>query len=308
VTAIGIALALVAALQAPARTHVLVVGGVGGEPGYAEAFVRQAGGLVRALETRFAIPATAIVWLAEDPARDPRINGRASRERVEAELLRIAGSAAAHDRLLMVLVGHGSDSGEPRFNLPGPDLSANDLARLLERLPTQAVALVNAASASGGFVDRLQRANRLVITATKSGFERNETMFADAFGRAFAGDAADTDKDGGLSLLEAFTYADREVARRYESENRLRTEHARVSDENLARRFVFLPAGAAVAADDPATAALLERKRDLEARIEALRGRKAAMDGAAYERELEDLLVELARTNQAIRQRGEKKP
>jgi hypothetical protein len=52
----------------------------------------------------------------------------------------------------------------------------------------------------------------------------------------------------------------------------------------------------------------LERDR-LQAEIATLRARKDTMEATLYERELEVLLLDLARTSQAIRQReGEIRP
>ena len=284
--------------QAP-TPHVLIVSGIGGEPRYTQEFTTQARAMVGALE-KFRIPADRITWLAEQEQAPAA--GKATKERVEQELGRIAGQAAATDPVLIVYIGHGSDQGEPRLNLPGPDLTALDLSRLLGGLGERPVALVVAASASGGFVDKLGGPNRLVITATKSGMERNESRFGHWLAQAFSGGAADTDKDGGLSLLEAYAYTTTEVRREYESTNRLLTEHARVSDSTLARRFVFSTTAVAVS-DDPAVRALQERKQKLETQIEQLRGRKSQMDSTAYERELETLLLELARVNQELRRK-----
>ena len=64
---------------------------------------------------------------------------------------------------------------------------------------------------------------------------------------------------------------------------------------------MFLLASAANTNASPALRALLEEKRVLEERIESLRGMKARMEAAVYERELEKLLIELAEKNQAIK-------
>src|SRR5690606_33560037 len=129
--------------------------------------------------------------------------------------------------VLLVLIGHGSADGEgARINLSGPDLTAADLAGVLERFPTQAVVVANTASASGDFQEALAGRNRAVITATKSGLEGNAAVFGRFFTEAFAGEGADADKDGRTSVLEAFEYAQREVERFYESDGRLQTEHA----------------------------------------------------------------------------------
>jgi hypothetical protein len=201
---------------------------------------------------------------------------------------------------------------------------------VLAPLTAQTVALVNTASASGGFIAELSGRNRVVATATKSGMERNETRFATYFVQAYATDVADADKDGRVSVLEAFDYARREVARAYEQENHLLTEHAmlddnadrtgtaapgsRSGDGGLARR-VFLggtagsvAAVARGAASDPRVAALEQEKDVLEAKIDSLRRRKASMDSTAYEHTLEQLLLQLAQKNRAIRDAAGGKP
>ena len=103
--------------------------------------------------------------------------------------------------MLLILIGHGSHAGsDSRFNLPGPDLTASELGIMLEPLKAKQVAIVNTASASGDFMPVLSARNRIVITATKSSFERNETLFPRHFVAAFATAGADTDKDERVSL------------------------------------------------------------------------------------------------------------
>lgn len=296
---IGIALGLVLAGSPvdPPPMRVLIVTGVSGEPKFAEAFATQARMLIASL-AKAGAGADRVTWLAE--TEQSQAAGRSTKERVEQELVRIAGAGGPDEQVLLVLIGHGSDAGEPKFNLPGPDLSAADLTRVLAGYGAKPVAIVVAASSSGGFAERLAAPGRLVITATRTGGERNETRFGHWFAQAFAGGAADIDKDGALSLLEAYAYTVREVAREYESDNRLLTEHARLTDSTLARQFIFGGSPVTVASDT-ATRALVEKKRSLESQIAALRGRKTQMDSTAYERQLESLLVELATVDQQLR-------
>jgi hypothetical protein len=243
------------------------------------------------------VPADRVTWLAE--AEQAQVAGRSTKERVEQELVRLGGGGA-DDQVLLVFIGHGSDAGEPKLNLPGPDLTAADLVRVLSGFGDRPVAVVVAASSSGGFAEKLAAPGRLIITATRTGQERNETRFGHWFAQAFAGGAADVDKDGALSLLEAYAYTVREVKREYESDNRLLTEHARITDSTLARQFVFGGTAALVPAD-AAGRALAEKKRELESQIAALRARKSQMDSTAYERQLETLLVSLAEVNLAMK-------
>jgi hypothetical protein len=164
---------------------------------------------------------------------------------------------------------------------------------------------VNASSGSGDFAAVLAGPGRVIVTATKSAFERNEITFADQFARALTGDAADADKDGRVTLLEAFAWARREVARGYESRNLLATEHAQLSDSALAGTIAF---GLAPRPADPRIAALMDERRTLEGQVDALRRRKGTMDSTAYESELERLLLAIAEKTAAIRAADGKRP
>lgn len=307
------------------RARVLIVTGVAGEPQLEDAFFKQATTMIDALKTRFGVPDSDIVYLAETPSRDAaRIKGPSTKEGIEHELAALGERSKAGDVLFLMLIGHGSGDGESaRFNVPGPDISAADIARVLDGIHGPVVAIVNAASASGAFIPILSGPNRVIATATKSSFEKNQTRFANYFIQAYASDVADADKDGRVSVLEAFDYARREVARVYESENHLLSEHAQLddngdhkgtaapdakSDDGALARRVFLggrvgsvAAAARAASNDPRVAALEREKDSLETRIDALRRRKASMDSTAYEKALEDLLVQLAEKNKAIR-------
>lgn len=318
----GLSAAPQAGSAAP-RTHVLVVTGLGGAPEYSEQFRTEAESLLDALDERLGVRET-VAWLAEDEALSPRVAGRATLEAVEREVLAMANRAGPSDVALILLLGHGSGRGEEsRFSLPGPDLSGEALSMWLHAFPTQTVAVVNAASASGGFVPAVAGERRIVVTATRSPRERERTHFGGFFVDAFALDEADVDKDERVSLLEAFRYATGEVRRRYERDNEMLTEHALLDDDGdgegslepgpdgpdgmLANRFFLALAPAALAgatADDPAVAALLARKREVEDGIAALRARRDEMEEEEYDAQLETLLVELAGINRAIREAG----
>jgi len=311
---------LLAAGTVEAQTHVIIVTGASGEPQYAASFHTAGSSLVDALVAKHGLTPEDVIYLAEDPARDKtRIDGKSSKQELTQAIARVAARARAGDRVLLILIGHGSHAGrDSRFNLPGPDLTAAELGVMLEPLRAMQVAVVNTASASGDFVSVLSARNRVVVTATKSSYERNETLFPKYFVAAFATAGADTDKDQRVSLLEAFTYAKREVARAYETDSRLPTEHAMLDDDGdrrgsaepdaragdgvVARRFIVgARTGNAVAVGNGADRALVMRKEQLEAQVDSLRRRKETMTAEAYERELERLLVDLARVNQTLR-------
>jgi hypothetical protein len=315
-------IALVLVPRAVAQTYLVVVGGIGGEPRYSRAFDEWCTTLVAAAGERLGVPQGQIVYLAAAPAGPPATD-TSTKANVESVLTALAGRAEADASVFIVLVGHGSAvGGASRFHLPGPDITAQNFAALLDGFPTQQVVFVALSSASGGFVQALSGERRTIITATRSGFERNETVFPEYFVEAFAATGADTDKDERVSVLEAFNYARREVRRSYESNGQLLTEHALLDDNGdregstepdaqagdgaVASQLFLLGTPRVAAATVPGDSALVplyEERTRLERAVAELRTRKERMTSEAYERELERLLLALARVSRAIRER-----
>jgi hypothetical protein len=305
--------------QATGRTHVLIVSGVGGDSARSERFTRLALEASAALRTRYAVDDSLITVLAERTARDPRmIRDRSTRDALKAAIERVAALALPNERFLFIYIGHGSaQSNRPQLALVGPDISAADLATLLATVRAGTIGVVLAASASGDFVKPLSGPGRVIISATKSGAEQNESLFAEHFVTALGSDAADADKDQRVSLLELFSYTRREVARIYETSNRLLTEHAILDDDGdgvgrsdaspnaadgaLASRVAISRIGTVAATNDPRAAPYMRRREDLQRQIDSLRTRRDRLSAAEYDRRLEDLVVELAQVNRALR-------
>jgi len=311
-------------LPAQSQTHVVIVSGLGGDKKYTESFAKLASTFADAANKRFGIPESEVLWFGEDSvSKKPYFKGQSTKANVERAMTQLASRAAAGEQVIVVLIGHGSGEGDDsKISIPGPDLTARDFSALLRRFTTQKVAFVNLTSASGDMLPVVSAPNRVVITATKSAFERNESHFAEYFIDALTKDVADIDKDGRISLFEAFTYAVAETKRLYENDTRLQTEHAQLDDMGakagvndpdgrtgqgmLARRF-FLDGGlvaraGAPGSNDPQLAGLYKDKFALEDRIQQLRAKKTSMTPEAYDDALEELLVQLARKAKTIRE------
>jgi len=310
--------------HAQGRTHVLIVVGIGGTAEFRDSFHAEAAKIYDALVEQHGIPKDDVVYLGEsvDVAPD-MISDRATRASVLGVLGEIAQTAAPDDRLLVVLIGHGTESGgEPQFNVSGPDLTPTDFALAAVAFPTQSLALVHTGSASGGWVQPLAGPNRVIIAATRTSREQNATEFGRFFAEALAGEGSDLDHDGRVSLLEAFMYARDEVARHYEEENEILTEHAVLEDDGdgrgtadvslespdgrLASTFT-LGGGARTPVQDtqdPVLARLYRERDDIQRRIDELRVVRDALPEDEYLSRLEPLLVELALKNREIQERG----
>ncbi|MFB3828623.1 MAG: hypothetical protein ACE15B_17775 [Bryobacteraceae bacterium] len=279
-----LALLLLAAGSAHAATFYLTLTGLGGEPEY---------------EQRFAMWGREIDRAVRGSGPDARVETLIApqREQVRQALEKIAREARSEDVFVLMLVGHGAFDGEEyKFNIPGPDISAGELARLLDRIPARQL-VVNMTSASGGSLAALRKPERAIVTATKSGTEKNATVFARYWAEALRDPAADTDKNEVISSQEAFRYAQRKTAAFYETEKRLATEHPVMEGAPLA---LVRMGRAAALAHDPARQQIFAKKEQIEQQIDRLKLQKAAMPAAEYKQRLTALLLELARAEEAL--------
>lgn len=292
-------------LQCRAAVYYVTVAGLGGEPDYEQRFTAEA----KDLEKLFKA--------SDSMAHVYTLSGvQATASQLKETLGAVARDAKADDDFVLILIGHGSFDGvEYKFNLVGPDITASEIAAMCDRIPARRQLVVDASSASGGAIQALERPGRVVIAATKSGTEKNATIFARYWVEALQDPATDTDKSDSISAMEAFTYATKKTAAFYDSQKRLATEHAVFDDVGhgepvreagngqgaLMSSFTLLRLGASQqAANDPAKRALLAKKEDLEQKIDTLKYQKAAMDPADYKTQLTAALLELAKVQEEL--------
>ena len=158
-----------------------------------------------------------------------------------------------------------------------------------------------------------------MISATESAVQRYDTIFPEFFVRALAEAAADTDKNGRVSVWEAFEFTSAEVRRWYQQQGRLATERSILDDTGdgvgrdvdqrgqdgavAARTYVGSGVEVSAVVADPSLTPLVVQRDELEAAAAELQARKETMDADAYTVELERLLVDLAKVSRAIRRR-----
>jgi hypothetical protein len=289
-----------ASVCAHAATYFVTVAGLGGEPDYDQRFIGNAKDLDKVFKT--AGSTTQIFTLT---------GAQATATQLRSTLATVAQQATAADDFVLILIGHGSfDGTEYKFNLVGPDLTAAEIAALCDRILARRQLIVDTTSSSGGAVPALERSGRAVIAATKSGTEKNATVFARYWVESLQDPAADVDKNGAVTAMEAFTYATKKTAAFYDSQKRLATEHAVFNDAGhgdavreagngqgqlLSTLTIVRYGGTQSVANDPAKQVLIAKKEELEQRIDTLKYGKAAMDPSEYRQKLTAALLELAR-------------
>ena len=303
------AMALLAAIAAPAATFYVTISGLGGEPDYDQRFKMWANDIDSSLK-KAGGDSNVVTMLA--PTRD----------QIRTRFADLATKVKPTDALVVMLIGHGSYDGvEYKFNIPGPDITGAELAGLMDKVPATRQLVVVTTSSSGGAIEFLRKPTRIVIAATKSGTEKNATVFARYWAEALREPAADVDKNESVSALEAFHYAQKKTKEFFDTQKRLATEHSVLEDTGkgmgvpatangpdpdtgegkLAASFAVVRLGAnAAAAKDPAKKALLDKKEEIEQAIDQLKYEKAGMAADDYKKQMTRLLLELAKIQEEI--------
>jgi len=301
-------------------TTVFIVVGAPGETEYIKTFDESAQQWKKAATTAGA----KLHWIgpqSDQPTQaqtpeEPSDKTPTDKEQLKSKLASAIKDSSAD--IWIVLIGHGTFDGRvARFNLRGPDVSAKELDEWVSPM-NRPLVVINCASSSGPYIGTLSAPNRVVVTATKSGFEQNYTRFGTHMSKAIADPDADLDKDGQTSLLEAYLMASRATADFYRLEGRLATEHALLDDNgdgmgtpaDWFRGIRSTRKAKKDAAPDGRRAhqyhlirsarekvmppELVARRNELELQVMELRDRKETMQQDQYFQELETLLVELA--------------
>ena len=300
-------------LAAAEERYALIVSGVSGTEKFAESQKTWVSSLQTTLQQRLGFSADRVSVLSESGTG----TSIANRENVLRTLAALKGRVTTDDTLFIVLIGHGTfDGTAAKFNLVGPDMDSREWKAALDGNPARLV-FVNTTSSSFQFVPALSGKNRIVIAATDSAAQKYATVFPQFFIEALdQGAKADNDKNGRLSVWEAFTYASQAVKQAFEKQGTLVTERSLIDDngdgvgkeasattgtDGVLSKTTFLDPLPASTSSNPALAALEKRRVTIEADIEQLKAKKGDMPAGQYEEEFERLAIELAKISAQIR-------
>ncbi len=294
--------------------HALIITGATGGAVYGVQYREWTELLSGLLIDQLKFDPTHVVTLSETD----RPEAAATAANVRRYLTALRRSLKADDLLFIMLIGHGTFDGlDAKFNLVGPDLESGEWAALLRGLPGRLV-LVNSAAASFPFLERLAGPRRVVISATDSVAQRFDTVFPEHFIAALSDAASDIDKNGRISIWEAFAAAGAGTRRYYQQRGQLSTERPLLDDNgdgigresaaagddgSLASRTYLDEASPNAPPTDEVLLNMMQKRAALEAEVEELKVKKAFMQPAEYEAEFERIMIELAKISRDIRQR-----
>lgn len=307
------------ALSAGADPFALIVCGSGGDEEFSERFREWGSRLYRVMTQTLQFEGENVSLLMDGEGETPSL------ESIQNALTTLGNRIGPEDDLFILMVGHGSHLlGVSKINVPGPDVSADALAEWINSLTPRRTVVINAASASAGFINVLSGPDRIICTATKSIEEKNATVFMQHFIDGIEEGSADLNRDTRISVYEACEQAAMLTRAWYESEGLIATEHA-LLDDNGDRRGSRL----AEVPDDPDDRRDADEEADgeLAARtwlrdfsfppevpkelidtyltnldaVEELKSQKDSFEPAAYMNQLEEHLINAARANAEIR-------
>jgi len=294
-----------------ADSSALIVRGVAGSPEHETKFDKWTEGTQKALVEKFGFSPDRVIVLSDK---------KSAQAEIQKAFATLKQQLKPADTFFLFFIGHGSgEDGVYKFNISGPDYTADDYSKLLSTLPVGRIVIVLGTPASGAAIEKFAGKNRVVITATRSGQEGNDIVFYAYFLEALENPAADEDKDQKISVWEAFKYAVAGTERFYKEEGRLATEHPQISDNGtektgvtskeipLVARATSFQVDRPIVSGDPKLQALLNQRREIEQKIEDLRINKNVIPETEYDKQMESLLVQLALKNQEIRQQEAKK-
>jgi chorismate mutase len=297
-----------------AERYALIVSGANGDASYADQYATWRQSLVSALRDHLKVGEQHLDTLFDGGEGSHAATAAGVRNAVDGLRARLH----ADDLLLIFMIGHGTfDGQEAKFNLVGPDLSGAEWAALLKPLPARLV-IVDATAASFPYLERLAGPRRIVITATDSPAQRFDTVFPEYFIKALTDPGADIDKNGRVSIWEAFLASSLAVRRYYEQRGQLATERALLDDNgdgvgreagadgddgSVASRSYFDEEVVGAAPTDEELLALLQKRATLEIDVADLKQRHLLMTPDDYQKEFERLMIELARVSRDIRRK-----
>jgi hypothetical protein len=298
-----------ASFVSAADRYAVVITGASGGSAYAEKYNTWRTALVTLLKQKLKYPDDRLFVLAE--SEGPNV-AQPTRENVRGLFSALRSRLTGDDTLFVFLIGHGTtaDNDEAKFNLVGPDLTSSEWSQLLKPVPGRLV-FIDTTGGSFPFMHRLAAPGRVVVTATDTAAQQFETIFPEFVVKAFDDPAADVDKNGRVSIWEAFSYASAGVKQWFARNGQLATERPLLDDNGdgagreaqnpgpdgvLARAIYLAPEST-----DPAGSDLLRRRAELERQLDDLRLRKASSpDPARDDAEIEKVLVEIARLSREI--------
>lgn len=225
--------------------RALIVCGLSGGTAHRKLFVETTTKLHEGLAKQLGFAEENVHLLFGDDPQDSDIEPfksapRSTREELEQTVTKLREQLRLDDALWLIVVGHSHYDGKHSWlNLPGPDIHQLDFAKLFTGITAAQQVFVITTPTSGYYIKPLSAKGRVVMKATETDWETNETEFPHELARIlFAPPAAkdfDVDGDGVLTLFDFYVTVVRNLAQSYLDREFLATEPPLLDDNGDGR-------------------------------------------------------------------------
>jgi len=145
-------------------------------------------------------------------------------ENLKKQIDRFSAAFSTNDRFIFYYIGQANIVSDTlRLNLPGPDITHKQLAEWINGIKASSMLIVLDCPGAGLAIPAVTGQNRIIIGACTAD-QHYSTRFSEYFVPALLDEQSDTNEDGRISLLEAFTSASRNVDDFYRRQALLTTE------------------------------------------------------------------------------------
>lgn len=212
------------------KTFVLIAGGINKDLQQRLA----KGSLIKALQRFFLdeakIDKERLIVLTEKNSisqDDPRLSTALN---INRQLDKIAASITTSDRFIFYYIGQANIvSGQLRLNLPAEDITHLQLSKWLGTVKCGSMLVVLDCPGAELAVKPIAAPGRIIIAAARKD-QPYSTRFTKYFLGVMKNKENDTDKNGKISLLEAFTAVTKQIGDFYKEKQVIRTEHPLLED------------------------------------------------------------------------------
>ncbi len=222
-----------AALKSPSPgdTYALIVTGIGKDPEDRLARDQIVRDFRAYLLEKVAVRPNRLTVLV--PGADAA--GASTADRIAETIHTYASAMSPADRFVFYYTGQANVVGDTlRFNLPGPDVTQEELARWLAGAQAGTQLVVLDCPYAAAAAKALARPGRVVVLASTEK-QAYSPRFGMHFVPALARAESDTNHDGNVSVLEAFTATAREIEQWYQQRQLLPTETPSIEDNSDGR-------------------------------------------------------------------------
>lgn len=215
----------------PAETHVLIVTGINKDAKDRQAKDKAVADLRSFFINNVSIRSNRLVVLANSRALVDNDSRVSTAENLKDRIGKAADVVAPSDRFVFYYAGQANiAAGKLRLNLPGTDVTHEQLALWLGRIRASSMLIVLDCPGAGLAVKALTGPGRIIVAGCTAE-QPYSTRFSEYFVPALADAQSDADGDGRISLLEALTAAAKNLDAFYRRVGLLRTETPLLEDD-----------------------------------------------------------------------------